>query len=193
MKYVSIDLETTGLDPGNCQVLEIGAVAQELGGEELDRFHAFLYYKTLTGTPFALNLNQRILHAIIGGEGLNPHRAWGAFYNWLEKYTNDRVVHGKVVVAGKNFATFDLPFIEVAAPHVAKQFFRRILDPAILYMRLADPLPPDLATCLARAGLSDEVSHNAVDDAAQVRDLIEYHFKGKVGHDATQDREAVGT
>ena len=43
MKYISIDIETTGLDPENCQILSIGAVIEDtlnqLPFEELPTFH----------------------------------------------------------------------------------------------------------------------------------------------------------
>ncbi|KKN26495.1 hypothetical protein LCGC14_0874110 [marine sediment metagenome] len=175
MKYVSVDLETTGLNPETCQVLEIGAVAQELGGDELGRFHIILMYDELHGSPFALNMNQRLLKDMTK-EGHTPEYDWDDFYEWLRKFKCGLQNPHGIIAAGKNFSGFDLPFIEAAAPQVARQFFRRVLDPAILYMKVGDEIPPSQATCLERAGLADVVTHNAVDDAAQVRDLIEYHF-----------------
>ena len=35
--YIVVDLETTGLDPVGCEIIEIGAI-RCVGGEELDRF-----------------------------------------------------------------------------------------------------------------------------------------------------------
>ena len=176
MKYVSVDLETTGLDPKTCQVLEIGAVAQELGGKELGRYHMILKYDELRGSPFAFNLNIRLLKAMLDGEGSPPEYAWDDFYEWLQQFKSDSRGAHRIIAAGKNFVGFDLPFIKQASPRVATQFFRRVLDPAILYMRIDDVLPPSLSTCLERCALVSKVTHNAVEDAAQVRDLIEYHY-----------------
>lgn len=173
MIYVSIDLETTGLDPNNCQILEIGAVAQELGGNEIERFHSILKHDEVYGSTFALNMNQRLLKAISEGEGKEPREALDEFVKWVKKFKNST---NNVVVAGKNFAGFDKPFLMAVDGRFRSMFHRRVLDPAILYIKFDDEVAPDLATCLERAGLPNEVTHNAVEDAAQVRDLIEHHF-----------------
>ena len=174
MIYVSIDLETTGLDPETCQVLEIGAVAQELGGKEIERFHAVIDHKELYGSPFALSMNQRLIQMIADGGAKSPYIVWRDFYSWLDDYTSEPT--DRVIVAGKNFAGFDRPFIERSDPATASLFFHRVLDPAMFYMKSDDDFPPSLSDCLERAGLPNIVTHSALADAVQVRDLIEHHF-----------------
>ena len=39
--YIVLDLETTGLDPVGCEIIEIGAI-RCVGGEELDRFESLI-------------------------------------------------------------------------------------------------------------------------------------------------------
>ena len=39
--YIVVDLETTGLDPVGCEIIEIGAI-RCVGGEELDRFESLI-------------------------------------------------------------------------------------------------------------------------------------------------------
>ena len=39
--YIVVDLETTGLDPVGCEIIEIGAI-RCIGGEELDRFESLI-------------------------------------------------------------------------------------------------------------------------------------------------------
>lgn len=70
MKYVSIDIETTGLDFYNCQILEFAAVVDNLIDvrllEELPTFRAVIYNSEefYSGHPYALNLNASLLEEI---------------------------------------------------------------------------------------------------------------------------------
>ena len=86
MKYVSIDLETTGLDPETCQVLQIGMVIEDtvevwpsldtgrlvdLGPngrfppvEDLPTFNAVIVRDRYVGEPYALGMHADIFKAI---------------------------------------------------------------------------------------------------------------------------------
>jgi len=68
MKYISIDIETTGLDPENCQILSIGAVIEDtlnqLPFEELPKFHAVIKRESVYGSIFALNMNRDLIQAM---------------------------------------------------------------------------------------------------------------------------------
>lgn len=68
MKYISIDVETTGLDPENCQILSIGAVIEDtlnqLPFEDLPKFHAVIKRESVYGSIFALNLNKDLIQAM---------------------------------------------------------------------------------------------------------------------------------
>jgi len=68
MKYISLDIETTGLDPENCQILSIGAVIEDtlnqLPFEELPKFHAVIKRESVYGSIFALNLNKDLIQAM---------------------------------------------------------------------------------------------------------------------------------
>jgi oligoribonuclease len=79
-----------------------------------------------------------------------------------------------LTVAGKNFGTFDKLFLEKL--HQWKRVLKvrsRILDPALLYVDWEkDEDLPGLSKCKERAGLSGVVSHNAVEDALDVIELI---------------------
>jgi hypothetical protein len=69
MKYVSIDIETTGLDPENCQVLSIGAVIEDtnhkLPIEDLPSFHVAILRQRIEGEPYALNMNRDLIQNIV--------------------------------------------------------------------------------------------------------------------------------
>lgn len=68
MKYISIDIETTGLDPEFNQILSIGAVIEDtlnpLPFEELPKFHAVIKRESVYGSIFALNLNRDLIQAM---------------------------------------------------------------------------------------------------------------------------------
>jgi oligoribonuclease len=68
MKYISIDIETTGLDPDFNQILSIGAVIEDtlnpLPFEELPKFHAVIKRESVYGSIFALNLNRDLIQAM---------------------------------------------------------------------------------------------------------------------------------
>jgi hypothetical protein len=72
MKYVSIDTETTGVEPGINQVIEFGAVFEDtsklLGLGEIPSFRRFIRYNRLVGNPYALCMpnNVKTLQIISG-------------------------------------------------------------------------------------------------------------------------------
>lgn len=69
MKYVSIDIETTGLDPENCQILSIGAVIEDTNNqvpiEDLPSFHVAILRQRIEGEPYALNMNRDLIQDIV--------------------------------------------------------------------------------------------------------------------------------
>lgn len=69
MKYISIDVETTGLEKDRYQILSIGAILEDtekkLGFEEIPKFHAAILHNEITGSPFAINMNKDLIEAIV--------------------------------------------------------------------------------------------------------------------------------
>ena len=178
--YVSIDIETTGLNPKNCQVLEIGALIDDgtTPIEQCPTFHCYIDYALILGEPFAVSMNQAIIRRIATHEeGYTYLSAWDValrFRDFLKEHGLDSE-NEKIVVAGKNFASFDARFLSKITgwdKHV--NIHHRILDPAALYWRPeTDGVElPDLKTCMHRAGLTGEVAHTALEDAHVVALLI---------------------
>jgi hypothetical protein len=180
MPYVSIDLETTGLNYDYCQILEIGAVYDDWTKPvaELPIYHRYIYDSVYTGEPYALALNAAILRRLSGEPEPNWIRSDEVredFVDWLQVACGwDDTVNKKITASGKNFASFDLPFLQ----HLGKfPFAHRVLDPAPLYYRpLEDEGLPDTKTCMVRAGMDGKVAHTAVEDAIAVVKLIRYAF-----------------
>jgi hypothetical protein len=77
-------------------------------------------------------------------------------------------------VAGKNFATFDKVFLE-KLPRWKQciEIRNRILDPAILFVDWnEDKALPGLNLCKSRANILGDVTHNALEDAIDVVEVL---------------------
>ena len=198
MKYISLDLETTGIDPENDQILEIGAIIEDsekrLPLEECPKFHFIVEQESgrYSGTPFALSLNQRIFDVLKGipEHGGLPDKHCPAFkyraenrviksdtvssqfYFWLRE--ND-MQHDRIVFAGKNFGPFDLQFLKKLKNwNQMVKHSSRILDPGLMYTNFkTDKVPPNMTECKKRAGIKNTVvSHHALEDAWDVIELL---------------------
>ena len=195
MKYVSIDIETTGLDPETCQILQIGAVIEDTNDvkplDQLPKFMCILEHEKYSGQPTALSMNSWIFTALAGMEGLSKDDridyrkkndiipaslAPKAFQMWLLQngFGLEKMGAVKINAAGKNFATFDKIFLQkLPGWGSAVQIRQRVIDPAILCTNwLGDDSLPNLTACLKRLDLDGEVTHDACQDALDVVRVI---------------------
>lgn len=193
-RYCSLDIETTGLDPLQHNVIEFGAVLDDLAAPEplaeLPVFHCYVLPAQVAGyrgDPYALSMNCDILRKIsnrlsneCGDVFLYPDEVAPAFAAWCREHglVSPRDGSPSMLVAGKNVAGFDLPFLRAQLPGFSDiRFSQRVLDPAILYFNpICDARPPSLEVCLQRAGLNPEVPHTAVEDAKLVIQLLRHKF-----------------
>lgn len=179
--YVSIDIETTGLNWRNCQTIEIGAVIDDwkTSIEELPTFRCYIDHDIFKGEPYALSMHAEIFRAIATRETdvliSNPNTVARAFHTWLgENDLNPRL--DRIVVAGKNFAAFDKNFLE-DIPEWNRWIMmkHRIIDPGnMYYVPGVDDELPNTEECLRRAKLPPVVNHKALDDAFDVVRLIRW-------------------
>jgi len=192
MKYVSIDLEMTGLNPDTCDILEMGAVLDDLNDpkplDELPRFHCYFLPTreggTFSGEPYALQMHPKIFLRIDKREEpylyLSPKKMGYSFKQFLlSNGYGDDVYHSKVYInaAGKNFANCDLNFLNKQTDLEKHVHIRHtILDPGPMFVTKEDRSIPGLGTCLARAGFDANVAHTAVEDAVDVVKVIRYKF-----------------
>lgn len=188
MRYVSLDIETTGLDPTKHQVLEVGAVLDDLANpkpmEELPTFHCYVLNGDLVGDPYALSMHPTILRRIATRDPdyvyLNRGMVGRELFNWLYRHLSDLPGEAavKINAAGKNFASFDRPFLK-ALPGFSSwvDLGHRCIDPGSMYLRHDDERIPDTKTCCERAGMSHYDGHTAVEDALQVVRLIRNYFE----------------
>jgi oligoribonuclease len=178
LKFVSIDVETTGLDPNTCQIIQFGAVIADLETpiDLLPKMEVLIDHDNqIFGEPYALWMNGHLLKRINDKQNLVQANALrDTFFAFLDAAGYD--LSKKILAAGKNFAAFDLQFL-LKYGFTKDTFKHRFLDPAMLFMKQEDETPPDLKTCLTRAALDDCVSHHALDDAIKVVQLIRAGLK----------------
>jgi len=201
MFYLSIDTETTGLDPKTCQLLEFSAVVEQSHNirplDELPRFNAMFKHATITGDQYALNLNANLIHNIKEGNGniytLADAGEYDRFYDDFHKFLNtyyfvEENKQKSVLLAGKNVIAFDIPFINKTLMLFAKnviypyqvKVMHRAIDPAILYTNFAkDVALPSSDECIRRYKKyfdDDSIDllqrHTATDDALIVIQLL---------------------
>lgn len=79
-----------------------------------------------------------------------------------------------ITVAGKNFSTFDKRFLErIPRWKQAIKFRQRVIDPAVLFVDWKnDSSLPGLEDCKKRASVEGAVTHNALEDAWDVIQVL---------------------
>jgi len=192
LKYASIDLEGTGLDTMQSNIVEIGIVLDDLKNlrpiSELPTFHAYISRERYDGEPYALSMHPTIFRRIGLYKKYGRDHEEIAQYKFLtpsklaiavKKFLTDNGYEAKrdkvtFNVAGKNFNGYDKQMLVNDIPDFAKHLTirARALDPAILYYENTDDVLPSLSECLERAGLNATVAHTALEDAYQVVELI---------------------
>ena len=195
MKYVSIDIETTGLDPEVHDVVEVGAVIDDFTNpkplDELPTFHCYVRMRNYVLDPYCAFLHQAIFHRISKFPDEEVSDKWN-FYTKKEvvhkfaDFLNDNGFNSgrdsryTISAAGKNFGAFDLQFLNKQLEFDKVIRFRhRFLDPGILYFDpKVDTVIPSQQECLDRANLDEQVEHTAVEDAMQVVKLLRNHYLG---------------
>ena len=164
MKYISIDVETTGLEPENAMLLEFGAMLEDTNNprprHETPTFERRILHsgQPIVGSPYAIakfprnvetlglqadyDLIRDPAEATLFAEqhSLCQHFELAAqFKQWLFDvgYVTDADEKGKIylTVAGKNFPSFDYKFLQ-ANVNFAKIFKirHRTLDPGVLFI-----------------------------------------------------------
>ena len=165
MKYLSIDIETTGLNPKTCDILQFAAVLDDTSNpkpiEDLPRFEAIFIQDSYKGDPFALSMHSEIFKKIAISRKKNLEYCPDnnihfmiidflptALASFLLK--NDFSFSGKnsniyINIAGKNVSSFDIPFLNSKIKDwEGICFLNRSIDPAILYFDLENDVDDNL-------------------------------------------------
>lgn len=187
LPYFVIDIETTGLDPVFCQILQFSAIYEDpklqLPFEDIPKFNRYIKHDEYHGQDYALWLNSEILLRLSKykdgwtdeqkkkSEIVTSYQIlFDDFDVWVRTIlgkqvpiadSNPEVIH--INCAGKNFASFDLQFIKRSLRQCGWEngypirFRHKILDPAILYANDEDETLPGLEKCLERAGIKRDL------------------------------------
>jgi hypothetical protein len=218
MKYISIDIETTGLESEKNKVISVAAIIEDtstkLPFNECPKFNVAVLQNELIGSARAITINKELISLIADYQDANDetrklidtHSEYKyireddvakEFYWFLEEngfgqgmdnsggYVQIKDGHMRpminsgtkpitINVAGKNFATFDKLFLE-ELPWWKKliRIRQRVLDPAILVVDWNnDTSLPNLKQCKERTGVEGIVTHNALEDAWDVIEVM---------------------
>lgn len=190
MKYISLDLETTGLDKDRHQIIQVAAVVDDLSKfapiEELPKFQAFVLWDRLEFNPFALKMH--VKSGLLDRYFADTTKAGIdqvilALTTFLEQHY-PIAEKEKYNVGGKNVAGFDIPFLRAVHKHafpglnnhvklLVDSFSHRVIDPAVFFTDFVnDKAPANLDLCKQRAGEVGTVSHDALDDALDVVKVV---------------------
>ena len=193
MRYVSLDLETSGPDPLRHQVLELAVVLEDtrcpLPLAELPSFRRLLRHSEITGTAGALALNARLLAELaaaqagpagapeLPADSCSPAEVLPQLREFLraQGYRPDAKDRVRFIMAGKNVASYDLLFLrQLPGWGTLLRSEPATLDPAVFYLNWhKDSRLPSLSICKARAQLPDTaVAHEALADALDVVRLL---------------------
>lgn len=209
MLYISLDLETTGLDYEAHQILEFGAILEDtkncLSFDEIPKFSCIIERNDIVGQIIAIDMNQRIINILSeywkapAGEKrkaikekyniIREEELAYKFKEWITPYVAKKILDeaGNIIaykdnffinIAGKNFASFDNRFLEKVPGWMELIKHRtRVIDPAILFTNwLTDESLPSLGKCLERTGIEKTVTHNAIEDAWDVVQVLRTEY-----------------
>jgi len=185
MRFIAIDSETTGLDPSTSQIVELAMIHADVrvldGKVVCDHDVKHWYIKprdgVYRGEDYAMSMNAKTMIDIQQGhvpvhteqEVVDEVAAWMRQLDYIKT---------GFVPCGKNVMGFDMRFLRRLPGwgYPAIKHKHRAIDVGTLMLRPDDECPPDLAECKKRAGLPDNVTHRAVDDAMDCVDIVKWWF-----------------
>jgi oligoribonuclease len=149
-------------------------LANPIPTHKLPKFHCYVLRPQYTGEPYALSMHPEIFRRIAARDTFS--------YNFIKEeelasrisaWCKEFFPRKYPTIAGKNFGSFDLPFLK-ALPEADEfiKFKHRVLDVGCLYVRKTDEALPDLDECLSRAKINGAVNHTAMNEAELVVKLV---------------------
>lgn len=129
--YVAVDIETTGLDPETCQILEVAFILDDRSKRVKDCpfYHAIISYEWIQGDLCALNMNSLLLDRIARGAGDSLESVASEINCWIRGRCPNRVL----TLLGKNVSSFDWQFLKRLPGFPFEAFGHWMLDVNSLY------------------------------------------------------------
>jgi oligoribonuclease (3'-5' exoribonuclease) len=178
MKYLSIDIEATGLAE-NCQIIEFAMVPFDTQFKRLEDSLARSTYVHCPSfedlkpslDPWVVEHNEKLIRSA-NAQGL----PMDAFKAWLVSYLESPEVRqyfgpGKIVLFGKSMTAIDLPFMnrDLGWDFMRKYFHHRNLDLSSVGYAMSDmgsiPAGMDSGSKLMNLLGMGDVAHTALEDA----------------------------
>ncbi len=197
MKYVSLDLESTGRNRYAHQIIEFGVVIDDLKNPRpVDQLPALTGYVNHKGRDDglvwemgALLMFQDRLEEYNKAEKVEAEDLAARILGFITPFFipnyakvtqspefNLQAEQAKLQItfAGKQFASFDKGFLYMLdnSDALINTMHYRSLDPGSMYARPDDDVIPSTAECMKRAKIGGAVMHRALDDARNVVKLI---------------------
>jgi len=155
---VVFDVETTGLDFGRDEVIEIAGVKLNRGSPS-DKLHAYLRSAALVGESKSIHgYDDRFLDE----DGEHPKEVFKRFFDWC----------ADSILVGHNVA-FDLGMLEVHSSRLELEFPTRLhFDTYDIAQRLLDLKQNRLSDLAEHLNVDHSPSHRALDDARCTADVL---------------------
>lgn len=170
---VSFDLETTGLDPSTCQVLEVGAVAYDPETDEVvDEFHEFVCHPEYRGSGYALAMNSETLRRC-EDRGQSGEYVAERLQDWILEACGSP----RPTALGFNVGKFDLQF-KIDDTLLADLFHHRVIELGS-YLMGPDMTPVSSKDAVQSFLGKEGMAHNALGDA---RDALEVFRRARAAN-----------
>jgi len=183
MKYVSIDIETTGIEVSESQIIEFAAIIEDSNDikefKDLPKYTKIVLHDKVIGTPYAINLNARIFKAIAENDMSYQYVKYEYlafdFFNWIKTYIKPNE-NGIITfnAAGKNIGSFDLQHIKnIPNWNLYFKVRHRCIDPGTLFIDwINDETVPSTEDIEKRSGIKIQNFHHALYDAWNVIQVL---------------------
>ncbi|MBP9673988.1 MAG: hypothetical protein KBD63_02750 [Bacteriovoracaceae bacterium] len=187
MRYLSIDIEATGLDETDL-IIEFAALPFDSQTREVETNLSFHHYIKCPSfedlkpklNPWVIEHNEKLIRQA-SMQGLPLLDFKQAFQTYLESDPLKNFFKGKkIILFGKSLNAIDLPFLsrDLSWDFMRKYFSHKVLDLSAVNYALIDykKIPPhvDSGSELMKYFAMGEVAHTALEDA---KNTITLYFK----------------
>lgn len=157
--FVVFDLETTGLNPEECEITELGAVKIE-HGEITERFWSFA--KPKEPIPKEVELLTNITNDMVADAPKVEDVVYD-FYEWSRG----------CIISGYNIIGFDMKFLKKVADRIGVKFDNEVID-AFIVARTSGLKTGNfkLGTVVKALGLTLKDAHRAYNDAHATAEVL---------------------